>query len=501
MSEPRDTAPLSGSRSGSTWSATSAPSWGRGRPRASWCRRSTQRIPLLPIHGQTIPLSRQSYPYETATPEEAPFPVNLICMNADMLPEFARQAGTEFFAGRYSIGLWFWEVDRFPERWRDSFSLLEEVWAPTAHIASALQALTSVPVTTIRIPIEPPPTLRSRAELGLDEDAFLYLFSFDYLSVVERKNPLATIDAFRARSRRARARLLIKCINRSAIPSPTRSCAGGRGASEHPVIDGYLSPTDNTSLSALCDCYVSLHRAEGFGLGMAEAMYYGKPVIATGYSGNLDFMTASNSLLVDYHLVPIGPGSIRIRPTAVGVPSTSTPPADARIVRRPARGRELGATAAADIRRTHSPEAAGEIMRRRLEPIRATGRVRPVADLAIRRPAMAALPVTLGRGPVATARPGRGRGLRQFARKGALRTMRPYAAYQKSVDTLVLAALEDLSKGIAAQRQEHASEQAGLMSELRGYEQISSLLERQGRTIEQLERRLADLERRLNQEE
>ena len=268
-------------------------------------------------------------------------------------------------------------------------------------------------------------------------------------------------------------------------------------------MDRYLSPADNSGLTALVDCYVSLHRAEGFGLGMAEAMSLGKPVIATGYSGNLDFMSPSNSLLVDYQLVPIGPGADPYPPDAQW--ADPDPEHASRLMRElfddQARGRELGAIAAADIRHTHSPEAAGQIMRRRLEAIRATGRARPVADLAIRRPAMAALPVTLGRGPVATARPGRGRRLRQFARKGALRTMRPYAAYQKSVDTLVLAALEDLSKGIAAQRQEHASEQAGLMSELRGYEQISSLLERQGRTIEQLERRLADLERRLNQEE
>ncbi len=95
-----------------------------------------EHIPVLPIHGQFIPLSRQGHTYVTATPDEAVFPLNLICMNADMLPGFAQQAGSHFFGGRYSIGLWFWEIAHFPEQWRNSFTLLEEVWAPTAHIAS-----------------------------------------------------------------------------------------------------------------------------------------------------------------------------------------------------------------------------------------------------------------------------------------------------------------------------------------------------------------------------
>ena len=142
-------------------------------------------------------------------------------MNADMLPEFARQAGEEFFAGRYSIGLWFWEIEQFPERWRGSFSLLEEVWAPTAHVASALEPVATVPVTTVRIPVQLPALEpRSRAELGLPEDKFLFLFSFDYLSVFERKNPLAVIDAFtRAFAPGEGAGLVIKCINHERDPA------------------------------------------------------------------------------------------------------------------------------------------------------------------------------------------------------------------------------------------------------------------------------------------
>jgi glycosyltransferase involved in cell wall biosynthesis len=457
-------------------------------------------IPVMPIHGQTIPLSRQGHTYTTGTPEDAAFPLNLICMNADMLPEFTRQVGEEFFADRYSIGLWFWEIDEFPARWHGSLSLLEEVWAPTAHVASALEPISTIPVTTVRIPIEMPALEpRTRGDLGLPEDKFLFLFSFDYLSVFKRKNPLAVIDAFtRAFAPGESVGLVIKCINQDRDPSAHAELRAAAAA--HPgieVIDRYLDPLDNRSLTALCDCYVSLHRAEGFGLGPAEAMWLGKPVIATGYSGNLDFMTPENSLLVDYRLVPIGAGA-------------DPYPADARwadpdvqhaatlmrgLVDDPERARRLGETAAADIRRTHSPSTAGQIMRRRLEAIRATGRPRAGIDPARKRPALAALPIRIRQGPVQGARPGRAQAVRELARTAVLRLMKPYTVYQQTIDTMVVDALDDLSASIVAHDRENAAERAALISELRAYEQLSEVIERQARTIEALEQRLDMLER------
>jgi glycosyltransferase involved in cell wall biosynthesis len=458
-----------------------------------------QHVPVMPIHGQTIPVSRQGHSFATGTPEDAAFPLNLICMNADMLPEFAQQAGEEFFAGRYSIGLWFWEIERFPERWRDSFSLLEEVWAPTAHIATALEPLATVPVSTVRIPVQfPPVPARDRADLGLPPDKFLFLFSFDYLSVFKRKNPLAVIAAFtRAFGPGEGVGLIIKCINPDQDPAAHAELRAATGA--HPdieVIDRYLSPMDNRSLTASCDCYVSLHRAEGFGFGPADAMWLEKPVIATGYSGNLDFMTASNSLLVDYRLVPIGPGA---DPYPADAQWADPDVQHAATLMRalfddPERARQLGARAAADIRRTHSPAAAGEIMRRRLEAIRATGRSRRGIDPARMRPALTALPRRIRQGPLAHANPGRAQALRELARNAVLRLMRPYTSYQQSVDTMVVDALGDLSASIAARSQDGAAERANLMSDLRGYERLASVIERQSRTIESLERRLDVLE-------
>jgi glycosyltransferase involved in cell wall biosynthesis len=462
-----------------------------------------EQIPVMPIHGQTIPVSRQGHPYTTGVPKDAAFPLNLICMNADMLPEFVQQAGEEFFACRYSIGLWFWEVEQFPARWRSSFSLLEEVWAPTAHIASALEPLATVPVSTVRVPVHfPALEPGSRADLGLPEDRFLFLFSFDYLSVFKRKNPLAVIDAFtRAFAPGEGPALVVKCINNDRDPAAHAQLRAAAAA--HPdieVIDSYLDPLDNSRVTAICDCYVSLHRAEGFGFGPAEAMWLAKPVIATGYSGNLDFMTPENSLLVDYRLVPVGAGA-------------DPYPADARwadpdvghaasLMRRlfddPEHARRVGATAADAIRRTHSPSAAGQIMRRRLDAIRATGLPRPGIDPARRRPALAALPIRIKQGPVQGVRPGRARMLREVARNTMLRLMKPYTAHQQSIDTMVVDALDDLSTTIVAHDRENAAERATLMGELRGHEQLSAVIERQARTIGALERRLEALERESN---
>ena len=260
--------------------------------------------------------------------------------------------------------------------------------------------------------------------------------------------------------------LVVKCINHERDPEAhAQLCAAAAGHPDIEIMDRYLSPADNSSLTALVDCYVSLHRAEGFGLGMAEAMALGKPVIATGYSGNLDFMTADEQPARRLPAGPDRPGrrSVPRRGAVGGSGSPARLASDARVVRRPRAGHdELGATAAADIRRTHSPEAAGQIMRRRLE---VDPRDRPPASRGGPGPqtpgdggaagGARAGPAT--HGPTRT-RPGN---LGQFARKNVLRLMRPYTAYQKSVDTLVLAALQDLSDGIAA-RAPRACERSGL---------------------------------------
>jgi glycosyltransferase involved in cell wall biosynthesis len=405
-------------------------------------------LPLLPIHGRTIPPNRQGSRFTHFATDDARFGVNVICMNADALPEFASQAGPEFFAGRYTAGLWFWEVSSFPPQFMTSFDLVDEVWAASQHVADAIEAVSPVPVVRVRLPVQVPLVLpRSRAELGVPE-GFCFLFAFDHHSVFERKNPLAVIRAFRgAFPEPGPARLLIRTINAESHPEDhQRLLDEAAGDPAIRIADGYLSPAEKDTLTALCDCYVSLHRSEGFGFTMAEAMYLGKPVIATGYSGNLDFMDAENSLLVEHELVPIGEGAAPY--PATGVWAEPDVGHAAACMRRVFDDRtfaaELGRRAAQSIQQTHGPYQAGTTMATRILELRGhpkfadaatSGRLSPLRSGGLER--------AVRRGPVPA--PGQERGLRGALRRALLRVLRPYTAYQDGINEDVLRALRSLA--------------------------------------------------------
>ncbi len=329
--------------------------------------------PLLPVHGKGVPSSRQEHDFTSLPADAARFPVNLVCVNADGLRDFREEVGERFFDGRYTIGMWWWEVSRFPASMHRSFALVDEVWVGSEHVAGALSVASPVPVYRVTLPVIRPRVEQLRRErLGLP-DGPLFLFMFDYHSVFERKNPLAVIDAFkRAFAPRSGASLAIKCTNSADDPSNHARLLAA--AAEHPdvhLLDGYLSPAENDAMIAACDCYVSLHRSEGFGLTPAEAMALGKPVIATGYSGNLDYMTPRNARLVDYELVPIGPGNAPY--PADGEWASPSVEHAAHLMREvfddPSAARALGARASSDLARTHSLEVAGRSMAIRLQAI------------------------------------------------------------------------------------------------------------------------------------
>jgi glycosyltransferase involved in cell wall biosynthesis len=247
-------------------------------------------------------VSRQEFPFDERDAQRAPYDTNLVCINADQLPVFAIDAGSAFFSDRYTIGVWFWELEVFPKAFHGAFDLVDEVWVGSDFIRRALAPITTRPVNVVPFPLEAPAAEPvPRSVLGLPE-SFLFFFAFDFLSVFERKNPLGLVAAFsQAFEPGDGAALLIKSINGERNLAALERLR--LAASEHPdiyVLDGYLPPQTEDGLMAACDCYVSLHRSEGLGLTMAEAMSYGKPVIATGYSGNLTFMDGDNSYLVPF---------------------------------------------------------------------------------------------------------------------------------------------------------------------------------------------------------
>src|SRR5579884_2998231 len=411
----------------------------------------TVGVPLLPLHGPAIPLSRQGHRYVYRDHDEARYPLNLLCMNADVLPDFARLVGESFFAGRYSIGMWFWEVTSPPPgEWIEGFALLDEVWAPSDHVARTISAVSPIPTVRIRVPVQvPAPSALPPEAFGTAADQYTFLFSFDHLSIFERKNPLALVRAFRAAFEPGSgATLLIKSINSERDPTGRQRLH--EAVAGHPdirLIEEYVAPEAKDALTAACDCYVSLHRCEGFGFTMAEAMFLGKPVIATGYSGNLDFMTSQNSYLVDYEMVPIGPGSDPY--PASGEWAQPSVQHAARLMRHVFEhrdeARERGRRAATEIRRTHSPQAAGELMLDRLERAR---------DRAIRdgRRCFVESPAAVERLADRGSHGPRDRTDRGFARRAirrsALRLMKPFTAHQLEVNRETVETLRQLTENL-----------------------------------------------------
>jgi glycosyltransferase involved in cell wall biosynthesis len=235
----------------------------------------------------------------------------IICINADMLPTFMdHDHGAGFVEGRYAIGFWFWELADFPDNLLPALDHLDEVWVTSDFTADVIRAHTSKPVRTVPLPVHAPArTAVTIPELEGDP-AFTFLFTFDYLSVFERKNPLGLVTAFeKAFPLPGEARLVIKSVNGDLRPlERERLRYAARSRDDIVLMERYLSREELDHLLWLADCYVSLHRSEGFGLGLAESMAIGKPVIGTGYSGNMTFMTPQNSRPVDYKLVKVPEG-------------------------------------------------------------------------------------------------------------------------------------------------------------------------------------------------
>ena len=241
------------------------------------------------------------------------YSVNIFCIGADQLPLLKKILGKQFFQGRYNILYGAWELSRLPKRWIVCLEGMNEIWAMSSFMGQMFRRSTSLPVYDLQLPVvlEQLETW-SRTRFQIPENSFVFLFMFDFDSHVARKNPEAVIAAFKLafpESSNIPATLVIKSIN-SERHEKEWSCLKNKmdGDSRILQIHEVLTHSENTALMRCCDCYVSLHRSEGFGLTLAESMLMGKPVITTGYSGNMDFTNPETALLVDYKLVQVQPG-------------------------------------------------------------------------------------------------------------------------------------------------------------------------------------------------
>lgn len=276
-------------------------------------------------------------------------------------------------AGRFTIGRWAWELEEAPAAWRDASAWLDEIWVSSRFVASALRGAVEPPVVVLPLPIAVSADVRSldRARFGVAQDAFLFCFAFDYHSTVARKNPVAVIAAYRqAFAPGEKTALLVKSVNARSCPDEAREVhEAATGRDDIRVVDVALPAEEQDALLAGGDCYVSLHRSEGFGISMAEAMAHGRPVIATGFGGNLDYMDGDAGLLVRHDLVPVGSGGgVYPADGRWAEPDVAHAAALMRqVAADPVAAAERGRRGAAAIAARFSPAVAGAVAARHVE--------------------------------------------------------------------------------------------------------------------------------------
>lgn len=304
-----------------------------------------------------------------------PHDVNIVCIDVHQHHALLGERGREFFDGRYNIGVWLWELTQFPGKWHDRFAYYDEIWVPSSFIANTLAPIAPVPVVTMPTVLTPAARgsrERGRSRLRIDDDEFLCLFVFDVNSTLARKNPAAAIDAFRrAFELRDRARLVLKFVNGASDAAGIRALAEGAAGHIVDFVDGYWPAEDVRDLFEACDAYISLHRSEGLGLTIADALALGKPVIATDWSGSRDFVNARNAFPVGYSLVR---NPRKAGPYAKGAVWAEASAHDAAEVLRsifddPSDAQRRGEAARADIETAYSEAAVASVIGKRLEAL------------------------------------------------------------------------------------------------------------------------------------
>ena len=242
--------------------------------------------------------------------------INIYHLNGDEVDIAQMHLQHRLPDGAYNIIYPFWELNNYPASWLEKLKLFDEIWAPSLYIQETLKKSLSMPIYHMPLPIQfELSSFLGRRDFDLPESAYIFLFFFDFRSYLDRKNPTALLDVFEKICRNnpnSDFRIVIKIHGSESSP---RAIAQYQMFTERIhqspfqdraiLIDQVYTDNQIKNLVRCCDCFISLHRAEGFGLGMAEAMYLGKPVIGTGYSGNLDFMTRDNSCLIDYELIAV----------------------------------------------------------------------------------------------------------------------------------------------------------------------------------------------------
>ena len=246
--------------------------------------------------------------YDDRLVQENKYAINVVHINPLEWRDGCGTFSQKQFDRHYNIIVILWELEKLPKSWTMIFRYVDEVWAPSQFIADAVRKETDKPVTVIPYGMETPyDESLTRADFGLSDEDFLVLMMFDSNSYASRKNPGAAIDAFREAygENPEHVKLVIKINNPKAEDIAfVEEHIGGKAG--YTLITERMDKERLNSLIRLCDVFLSLHRSEGYGLVLAEAMSLGTATVATNWSANTEFMPEGTACLVDYTMVPVG---------------------------------------------------------------------------------------------------------------------------------------------------------------------------------------------------
>ncbi|KUJ86889.1 MAG: hypothetical protein XD36_2685 [Halomonas sp. 54_146] len=307
--------------------------------------------------------------------EQLPYSINVFCTTGIETARLAAVEGQKLFKGYYCIGYWPWELPQWPDAWHLAYDYIDEVWASSRFAYHAYIGSSPKPVRHMPMAVNVDASAnKTRQGFGLPESSYLFVFSFDFLSSVKRKNPQACIDAFSSAfpCGNEPVGLVVKAM-RAEDDNPQWQALNAL-AQQDPrihIINETLTRGEVLDLYRACDCFVSLHRSEGFGRGIADAMLLGKPVITTGYSGNLDFTMPATAALVDHQLqtltkddYPFGEGQQWAEPNVEHAAWWMR-----RLLNQPNLARALATQGQQLIQNAYTPTPVGEYYRAVLETL------------------------------------------------------------------------------------------------------------------------------------
>lgn len=260
---------------------------------------------------QPAGLRRNNHDWDFKITNKPLYNINILHINASEWIENYNKLDNEIFDYRKNIAYWLWELEEFPSKWEICIKTIDEVWAPSEFVCNSIQKLTVKPVRKLPYAIEiEPPSINKRIYFNLPEDVFLFLVMYDCHSVSERKNPKGTIEAFKQaftpeEANRKKIGLILK-VNHGEFENKLDNLK--KELREYKYIfyiTDVLTRDEVYALEAMSDVLISLHRSEGYGLAIAEAMSLGTSVITTNWSATTEFTSKETACLVDYKLITL----------------------------------------------------------------------------------------------------------------------------------------------------------------------------------------------------